>query len=139
MPTPTVQPRPRDRCLPPAGKEQAGGHPQSRQAQPWPSPAAGAWRGAAAFEGLRRDAHARARLPRRREDREPGRAEADPEPTHEAARRLHENPPLPTAQLLLRNGSRRRRRCVVFRAPPFPPPLSPPPQGPSQADPLRSR
>ncbi|XDB54386.1 hypothetical protein AB1E18_007855 [Capra hircus] len=48
-------------------------------------------------------------------------------------------PPCPRFGRLLRNGSRRRRRRVVFRAPPFPPPLSPPPQGPSQADPLRSR
>ena len=48
-------------------------------------------------------------------------------------------PPRPRLGRLLRNGSRRRRRRVVFRAPPFPPPLSPPPQGPSQADPLRSR
>lgn len=106
---------------------------------PWQSAAARSWRAAGSFEGSRRGAHARARLPRRREERESGRAEADPEPTHEAARWLHESPPCPRLGRLLRNGSRRRRRRVVFRAPPFPPPLSPPPQGPSQADPLRSR
>ncbi|XP_011948385.1 PREDICTED: zinc finger protein 280D isoform X1 [Cercocebus atys] len=102
---------------------------------PWPSPPTGAW----VFEGPRRGAHVGARLPRRRQDRELGHGEADPEPTHEAARRLHESPPFPRLGCQLRNGSRRRRRSVVFRAPPFPPPLSPPPQGSSQADPLRSR
>ncbi|XP_070955353.1 uncharacterized protein [Macaca nemestrina] len=102
---------------------------------PWPSPPTGAW----VFEGPRRGAHVGARLPRRRQDRELGHGESDPEPTHEAARRLHESPPFPRLGCQLRNGSRRRRRSVVFRAPPFPPPLSPPPQGSSQADPLRSR
>lgn len=77
-------------------KSTAGLQPRSE-----PSPANRAQPGTAAFEGLQRGAHARARLPRRREEREPGRAEADPEPTHEAARRLRQNPPppLPAAQL----------------------------------------
>lgn len=111
MPSDSVQSRFRDCCPGVAGgltytHSRVGPRPRRR-----PSPAAGAWRGAAAFECLRRGAHALARLPRRREERESGRAEADPEPTHEAARRLHENPPPPLPVALL-------------RAPQWEPPLS---------------
>lgn len=92
--------------LPGAGRR-TGGRRQPHGTRRRPS-----WRGAAAFEGLRRGAHAGARLLRRRKEREAGCAEADPEPTHEAARRLHENPspPFPRLNCQLRNGSCRRRR-----------------------------
>lgn len=90
--------------LPRAG-QRAGPNPSP--ATPRPKPAADAWR---VVEGLRGPHDAvhmwggtrpSALLSRRRQDREPGRAEADLEPTHEAARRLLANPftPLPTARL----------------------------------------
>lgn len=92
-----------------------------------------------AFEGPRRDAHARARLPRWREDGERGRVR----PTRSlpmrqrAAARDAPSPHRGVRQPAPRWEPRRLRRTA--RAPPSPPPLSPPPQGSSQAEPLRSR